>query len=95
MNLQYRDETFGTLEFNLEDGYIRDDLDRDAIWEESGHDYQTQQHIYAEIAGQLFEDHPDVDSLIFRDRDFGIVVQLPDKGEWFYLEAGTYPAYVA
>ncbi len=87
--------TFGAIEFDLDERYVQDDLDRNAIWEESGYDYQTQTHLYQEIAGQLFESHPDFEELIFEERDFGVRVLLPDTGEWFYLEAGAWKAHVA
>lgn len=91
-NLKYADELFGTIEFDLDERYIRDDLNRDAIWDESGHDYATQQHLYMDIAGQLFEDHPNFETLVFETQDFGVRVLLPDTEEWFYLEAGATPA---
>jgi hypothetical protein len=92
MNLKYTDEAFGAIEFDLDERYIRDELDRDAIWDEAGHDYAAQQDIYMTIAGELFADYPDFDALAFEAQDFGVRVMLPDTEEWFYLEAGAAPA---
>jgi hypothetical protein len=83
--LEHTDEAFGSIRFDLDERYVEDELDRDAIWEESGHDYATQQHVYMGIAEGLFEDHPDFDELVFEAQDFGVRVLLPDTGEWFYL----------
>lgn len=93
MIARYSDPAYGEINIDFEDRYIEDNLDRDAIWDESGHDYTTQQHIYADILRELAEEAEGmiVDTEVV---DFGVRGQVADTGEWLYLEAGARTAYI-
>lgn len=65
---------------------VEDNLDRKAIWEEAGQNYEAQAYLYSEICEALLGDHPeklapprnDREYWAGRPRDFGYEVILAD-----------------
>jgi hypothetical protein len=72
---------FGGLYIDFAAQSIEDDLDHDAIWEASGEDYPTQQHLYQQIAEETLDDDRDGDYFGYGMdyTDFGVVVENGDQ----------------
>lgn len=81
MKIKYSGK-YGKFEANFEKKRIVDELDRAKIWEDSGHDHESQRSIYAGILDFSEYFGCDPDDFEFDVTDFGQVATIDKITLW-------------